>query len=226
MRLHIGAALRVAVWTSSWFVASSPYARAEPALHVRAQTRLELHAQHGGNLVRVEGLLSDDLDQPLPGRSVQLTLEAADPDHEQTPLASRTLRTDDTGHFVQALTRGSGRYALRARFAGDGLHEASSVSEVFDATRADVQLALLAPRVLALDDATIAIEVRASSEAGHEGLSIALHDEAGRELASGTTDAAGSFRVELEGTRLGEPGSGQLVASSAEDAAHTRGRAV
>jgi hypothetical protein len=175
--------------------------------------------------VRIEGSLVDDLDQPLDGRSVLLTLEAAD-DASPTDTASRTLRTDRAGRFVQALTRGTGRYTLHASFAGDSQFEGTIFSQTFDVTRADVLLQLSLPRghVIALDDPTTEFELRASSAAGAERLAVELRDESGRELARGKTDEQGVWRGALPNADLGAPGPGQWMASSALDAERAAGR--
>jgi hypothetical protein len=207
--------------------ASAPArASAQPTLHVRASTRLELHAQPNASVVRIEGTLVDDLDQPLDGRYVLLTLEATD-DASPTDTASRTLRTDRAGRFMQALTRGTGRYTLHASFAGDSQYEATIFSQTFDVTRADVQLQLLLPRghVIALDDPTTEFEVRASCVAGASRLTVELQDETGRELARGVTDEQGVWRVALPNADLGAPGPGQWMASSAQDAERVAARA-
>jgi hypothetical protein len=200
-------------------------ASAQPTLHVRASTRLELHAQPSASIVRIEGTLVDDLDQPLDGRYVLLTLDAAD-DASPTDTASRTLRTDRAGRFVQALTRGTGRYTLHASFAGDSQYEATIFSQTFDVTRADVQLQLSLPRghVITLDDPTTEFELRASSAAGAARLAVDLRDESGRELARGTTDEQGVWRGALPNADLGAPGPGQWMASSALDAERAAGR--
>ncbi|HKP59246.1 MAG TPA: carboxypeptidase-like regulatory domain-containing protein [Polyangiales bacterium] len=157
---------------------------------------------------------------------MQLTLEAADPDREPTPIATRNVRTDDSGRFVQALTRGGGRYNLLARYAGDTLHEPANTTETFDVTRAGVQLQIDAARVIALDEASSEVEVRARSEAGMELLRIALSDESGRKLAGGLTDVDGVWRATLPNATLGDHGAGQWIATSQEDAQHLPGRAV
>lgn len=195
-------------------------------LHVRASTRLELHAQPSANSVRIEGSLLDDLDQPLDGQNVLLTLEAAD-DASPSDSTSRTLRTDRAGRFVQALTRGTGRYTLHASFAGDPQYEATIFSQTFDVTRADLQLQLILPRghTVALDDPTTEVEVHASSVAGAGRLAVELRDETGRELARGTTDDQGVWRAVLSNADLGGPGPGQWMASTAQDAERAAGRA-
>jgi Carboxypeptidase regulatory-like domain len=223
MRVHSGAsAIRLVLCFS---IDAATHAHAQPVLHVRASTRLELHAQPSANQVRLEGTLVDDLDQPLEGRSVLLTLEAAD-DSSPSDAASRTLRTDRAGRFTQALTRGTGHYTLHASFAGDSLHEGTIFSQTFDVTRADVQLQLVLPRghVIALDDATTEFEVRATSPAGASRLPCELRDETGRQLARGETDDQGVWRGALANDALGQPGPGQWMASSAEDAEHAAGR--
>jgi hypothetical protein len=223
MRLHNGACAITLVLTFT--IAATTYAHAPPVLHVRESTRLELHAQPSANQVRIDGTLLDDLDQPLEGRSVLLTLEAAD-DSSPSDTASRTLRTDRTGRFTQALTRGTGHYTLHASFAGDSLHEGTIFSQTFDVTRADVQLQLVLPRghVIALDDATTEFEVRATSPAGASQLQCELRDETGRQLARGETDEQGVWRGALASDALGQPGPGQWMVTSAQDAQHAPGR--
>jgi hypothetical protein len=197
----------------------------EPTLHVRASTRLVLHARPAGGNVRVEGSLTDDLDQPLDGRNVLLTLETAD-DASPSDAASRTLRTDSAGRFVQALTRGTGRYTLHASFGGDSLHEATIFSQTFDVTRADVRLDLVLPRgsVITLDDPNTEFEVRASSVAGPKGIALELRDEAGKLLARGGSDEQGVWRGTLSNAELGAPGPGQWLVTSAQDAERAMGR--
>jgi hypothetical protein len=213
MRVHIGASalLLATLWSNG--------ANAQPTLHVRAGTRLQLHAQPTASIVRIEGTLLDDLDQPLDGRSVLLTLEAAD-DASPKDTASRTLRTDRAGRFVQALTRGTGRYTLHASFDGDPLHDGSIFSQTFDVTRADVQLELVLPRghVVSLDDPTTEFEVRASSAVGGAHIELDLRDESGRQLARGVSDDRGMWRGALPSADLGAPGPGQWMASSTADA--------
>ncbi len=209
-------------------LAQSALAQREPTLHVRASTRIELHAQTGANLVRIEGRLLDDLDQPLGARSVLLTLTAADDTPPSGEPPSRMLRTDAAGRFLQQLTRGSGRYTLSARYAGDALHDAVEISQTFDVMRAGVQLQLVLPQghVVYLDEANADFEVRAHSEAGADGLMLTLRDESGRTLANGVADAQGVWRGSLVTGELGEPGPGQWTASSIPDAERAAGTVV
>jgi Carboxypeptidase regulatory-like domain len=106
------------------------------------------------------------------------------------------------------------------------LHDAASVTEMFDVMRAGVQLQIDAARVIALDDVSTDVEVRARSEAGSELLRISLSDESGRSLGGGLTDVDGVWRAKLESATLGEHGAGQWIATSAEDAQHMPGRAM
>ena len=218
-------ALIWALYCSSF--ARSAGAQREPTLHVRASTRIELHAQAGANQIRISGRLIDDLDQPLVGRSVLLTLTAADDTIASDP-PSRMLRTDSSGRFVQQLTRGTGRYTLRARYAGDPLHEPGEISQTFDVMRSGVQLQLVLPQghVVSLDEASADFEVRATSEASVEGLILSLKDETGRTLANGGTDSQGVWRSAMPTSELGDPGPGEWTVTSVPDAERAAGSGV
>lgn len=206
---------------------SAASAQHAPTLHVRANTRLELHAQPSANSVRIDGVLLDDLDEALEGRNILLTLETVADSGSQPESSSRTLRTDRAGRFVQALTRGSGRYTLHASFAGDSAYEPSIFSQTFDVTRADVQLQFALPpgHVVSLDEATSAFEVRATSPAGAAGLALELRDDTGKVLAKGVSDEQGVWRGTLSNSELGPPGTAEWIALSAQDAERAAGRA-
>ena len=114
------------------------------SLHVRAGSRRERHPRRGANVVHFDGSLRDDLDAPLPLRSIRLRGEPAEPaDGAEAPeQSSREVRSDASGEFSETLSLRLGRYRIEAAYDGDGVHEASQTSEVFDLALADVQLAI------------------------------------------------------------------------------------
>jgi len=225
----------------TWVAAWSSRAAAEPSLHVRASSRLELHTRRDANVVRIEGVLSDDLDVPLAGRSVRLSVEqvGAEPplsaaaretraDAQTLTDASwtRVVRTNPEGRFSQALTLSLGRYRLGANYAGDALHAASALERTVDVALHDVELQIVLPRgrAISLDDPQLEIELRARSEAGGAGLTIMVLDQDRRSLAHGVSDEQGTLRLTVPTDALGEPGPGQLIAISAADGERAAGR--
>jgi Carboxypeptidase regulatory-like domain len=213
-------------------------AAAEPSLHVRAGTRIELHARSEDAGLRVVGALRDDLDVPLPGRSLRLRVDPASPSESAaaslageataatsggTRAWSRKLRSDDAGQFEQLIALPLGRYRITAEYAGDDSHERADLEHTVDLALAEVTLELRLPggQNISLDQEQFDVELRARfgiEPAEPAELPIRLHDERGRELARGKSDARGHWRSTLPTAVLGPPGPGRLFATTPADA--------
>lgn len=217
LRLVWAALLVLAV---SW---STPMA-AQPALRVRAATHVELMLAALPTGVRVSGVLRDDMDTPVADREVRV---AVAPSEVSTQGEAQLVQTGADGRFSCTFTTSASTYRARASYEGDTFYERSETTQRLDRSAAGVQLVLALPpdRVLHLDAPTVHIATQASSTASVAALRLSLHDELGRELASGRTDEDGLWQTELASTLLGEPGVGTLVVSSLADPEHAAGTA-
>lgn len=216
-------------------------AAAEPSLHVRAATRIELHTRSEAAGLRVAGALRDDLDGTLAGRTLRLRVEPVG-SSDSAGLAgeasvaanggnrswTRQLRSDAAGQFEQLIPLPLGRYRVMAEYGGDALHEHTDVEHTLDLALAEATLELRLPggRVISLDQERYDVELRASVAGEPAGLSIRLHDERGRELARGVSDARGHWSASLPTLALGAPGPGHLLATTPADSEHAAAEVV
>jgi hypothetical protein len=194
-------------------------AAAQPLVRVRAESRIELRTRRLPDAVVVEGVLRDDLGQPLPGRPVQIRIEAVG----GGGFAVREETTTDArGEFRLETPLPIGEYLLRATFREDDVYQRFEAQRRLDLERADVRLRVIVPEGgrLDLDVALHPIEVIAESDEGGAGLSIQLLDELDRPLTEGTTDAEGHVAFVLHASVIGPPGAGRLKARSQPDARH------
>ena len=197
-------------------------AHAQPSVRIRAGATIELDAIRQGTL---HGRLLDDMGEPIVGQVVVLEVSAAGTVDTPRRIAARS---DEAGAFAAALGDGPTTLAIRAAYAGDRERAPVRVERTLDRMRAEVQLRFIEPRsaYLDLDAQAHGVLVRASSELGGAGLALELHDERGKVLASGTTDAEGAWRGELRSDQLGEPSAGSFELRSEGDAERAAARAV
>ena len=212
MRRHLAIAL-VLSWAS--------LLQAQPVVHVRAETRIEL-VERRGDPALLRGSLRDDLGEPLPRRDV--TIEVID--SAGTGHLREVVRTGPDGAFQLAVPGELTSYRARARFAGDDTHDPVAVERRFDRRRAGVHLALdVGGRTrLDLDADDHEVTVRAECEAGVADLPVELLDEADRPLASGRTGADGRWTIRLPSAAFGNPGVGRLVARTPGDSRRSEAR--
>ncbi|MDD9936027.1 MAG: carboxypeptidase regulatory-like domain-containing protein [Myxococcales bacterium] len=226
-RSHTAVVRRPArVWIAGTLLVlvSSMTTRAQPTVHVHAATRIELHSSRGATGVRIRGVLLDDLDGPVANAAIDLRVT---PQEGDGVTDRRTLRTTADGTFRVELPLELGSYRARATFAGEGHHGGSAAEHVIDLTRADVRLTFLEPRDrrVNLDEPLAALALRASSAEGGARISLIVADELGRQVAAGTTDAAGLLHIEVASEDLGPASMGRLVARSEGDGLRTAARA-
>jgi hypothetical protein len=209
-----------------WFAAAlaPPPLWAAPSLRVRAQVGIELQAVPSANGISVRGEIRDDLGAALPGRELQLRIE---PGAAAGRTQSRTLHSDGRGRFVSnlgALTNAQ----ISVDYDGDNYYQRASATRTIEPQRSEVQLEFSEPSQLALslDQANHSVVLRALSPLGGAGLAISLQDELARPLASGVTDATGTLRLDPSSALLGEPGLGELVATTAGDETRAAARGV
>jgi hypothetical protein len=190
-------------------------AHAQPSVRVRAATQLELEALPSEHGLTLQGILHDDLGQPLPARPIELQLTT-----DAGAKQQRTRQTGDDGSFRAVFALPPGRYRALARFAGDVAYTEGAQQRELDAGKADVRLRFVEPRTLRvdLDEKTHVIAVRASSSAGASGIDLRVQDEQGHELVHARSDDDGVVRAELASAALGPAGIGKLIAQSSADA--------
>jgi len=218
--------LRVEVALVLTVVLSSAAAvSAEPSLRVRAQVSIELHTAPTPTGLRLLGTLRDDLGAPLANRDLTAYFDAQT---QRGQMRGRVARTDDTGRFGMPIACGTAT-ACRAtvEFDGDAYHERTATSQLVETQRAELQLAFLQPRDLnvSLDAPYTQVVVQALSSVGGAHVHLALENELGRVLGTGTTDADASLQMQIDSDLLGEPGLGELVLRAAGDATRTAARA-
>jgi hypothetical protein len=203
-----------AIWA---LAALAALASAQPVVRVRANTRIKLERVESGRSLTLHGSLVDDLDTPLAGRTVQVTITPRTADER---ASRRTLRTDAEGGFRVAVAALRGVYVARARFDGDAHCASSERALELDLAKAELRLRFLLPREprIDLDTGRHAIALLASSQQGGAALEVALEDENGRVLARGRTSSDGTFRATLDSDAFGSPSAGRLIARSPGDA--------
>jgi hypothetical protein len=159
---------------------------------------------------------------PLPNRELTLTSEGQD--HVRS--RARSLRTDRDGKIDVPSPCGASPCRISLELEGDAFYEHALISHLIEPLKAEVQLDILEPSALQLDldQAEARITVRASSAQGGAGLVLALEDELGRKLASGTTGQDGSAVFLVSSSALGGAGLGELIARTPGDASRTAAR--
>jgi hypothetical protein len=210
LRWFLAGLVALVCWTSAT-------ARADHVVRVRAETRIELDVGREGATLRIRGALRDDGGGAVASRDVHVSVR---PEHGAV-LESHTVRTDDSGLFSVELPAAEGASVVDASFLGEPDLEASSVRVIADEQRAHVVLVVALPEGnrLSLDEPTHLVRISASSAHGGERLRVALRNEIGTELGSGTTDATGRLALEIASSELGPPAAGRLVARSEPDQA-------
>ena len=181
-----------------------PAALAQPMLHVRAETRIELSVDASRDVL--VGVLRDDRGEALSGRAVEVTIE------EGARTTRTLLTTDARGEFEQPVTPG-GEYAASARFGGDADHTAQSVARTLRVDRDDLHLRLIGETQIDLDAPHTEIRVEGRTLHGAEGLGVELSDELGRAFARAPLDPDGVAVFSLAGQDFGAPGAGYLRAA-------------
>jgi hypothetical protein len=203
--------------------------RAEPLVRVRGESRIEIGVVHGELGVSISGALRDELGTPLAGRT--LAVEAIPESAPDDPWVAE-LSTDEAGRFTLEIAGADRNYRLLATFRGDATHRGVRVERNVERARDDVRLELKleAGARIDLDADKIAVDVVAESDAGGALLAMRLTDEAGRELARGTTLPDGRLHLTVPTSLLGPPGAGLLRIESLRDAhraeAQTEARVV
>ncbi len=196
-------------------------AAAQPMVVIRAEARIELRASHEDDTITVHGTLVDDLGAPMARRSVVVAIH--EPDGRTLQTARRI--TDAEGAFSLSVPGPPTRYTLTASYEGDDYHPRLSVERQADLSRAPTRMRLdVGDGRIDLDSEDHAIVVTARGPHGGGGLSIAILDELGRELATGITDAEGRLEVRLATGAIGEPGDGRIIARTEGDARRAEAR--
>lgn len=190
---------------------------AQPMVHVRAESRIELSVARVSGGIGIDAVLRDDLGTPLADRD--LTVRLSPRAHDAIPNSARR-RTDATGKVHVEFALPTGDYEIGAQFPGDEDHDRAEVARPLDLTRADVRLRISVPnegRFSREDPSPVLIGVAAESVEGGAGLAVSLTDELGRPLSNGTTDAHGHVEFRMLVSELGPASAGRLVAHSAAD---------
>jgi hypothetical protein len=198
-------------------IAIAGAARAQPLVHVQAETRIELALGRDGERLSVVGHLRDDLGAPLVDRELVLEIHEGD---ERSPRSAppEVVRTTTGGRFETTFDLPIGRYWMRAEYAGEEHFLGSVVSREVLLDHAHVTLDVQIPTGprLDLDAPSHHVIVLARSEAGGGGLEITVSENE-RELARGTTSETGALELDLASESLGPPSAARLVVRSAAD---------
>ncbi|MBK8168900.1 MAG: hypothetical protein IPK60_00990 [Sandaracinaceae bacterium] len=205
-------ALAICLWT----LLDAPVF-AQPMIHVRSESRIELSVRRVTGGIAIEAVLRDDLGTPLADRDVVVRLSPRA--HDAIPSSARR-RSDATGKVRAEFALPTGDYEIGAQFAGDDDHDRAEVARPLDLTRADVRLRMAVPnegRFSREDPNPVQVEVLAESVEGGFGLNVHLSDELGRPLATSMTDARGSAHFRMLVTELGPASAGRLIARSDAD---------
>ena len=183
---------------------------AQPVVHVRAETRLEVATEPADAGAEVRGTLRDDAGTPLPGRAIAVTFRGEHPIHLR-------LQTDAEGDFSALVP--PDMESAELRFEGEEFLMASAANLRLNDRRAHVTLRVNAPGGgrLSLDIPQHLLTIQAESDRGGDGLQLTLANELGQMLAAGTTDHESRWEVTIPSSELGSPGVGRLVVRSGAD---------
>lgn len=215
---HIRRGLRATALATALWAIESP-AHAEPTVRVRADSRIELGVTHLDVGMSITGALRDELGLGLSDRALELSAIPLDEPGAPFEVA---VRTNAAGEFALEIADGNHDYRLLASFDGDAGHRGVRVERSVERARSDVRLELRvgAGSRLDLDAPELALEAVAESDAGGQGITLRLSDEAGHELALARTDAQGRARFVVPSERFGPPGTGLLRVESLRDERH------
>lgn len=198
-------------------VTSAPTASAQPTVHVRGKSQIEIRIGQKAQRLLLDGELRDERNRPLTGRTVQLEVEA------RGRIALRAdLVTDGGGRFLTPVEVPAESERLKVRFLGDDDHESAEVIRDLDPRRHDVQLRLRRTseeRIARVDlegDA-LRLELATTGPEGGRGVYVTVFDERGNRLADTTSDERGEATIVIAPAALGRPGFGTLVFRSAGD---------
>ncbi len=194
-------------------------ARAQPIVHVRAETRIELQVERLPTGARLVGTLRDDRGDPLPDRAVTMRVYPID---DRLAVGRAEGRTDGRGEVSAAFELAQSEYRVEADYPGDESYRGVRVEQRLDLARAHVRLGMALEGVGRLDRidlsrSTHAFRVHAESRLGGAGLAITLGNELREVLAEGTTDEDGAVVFVVPSDALGPPAAGRLVVRTPGD---------
>jgi hypothetical protein len=218
-----------------------------PHVEIRGVTRIDVHAARSSGEIELSGTLSDDLDAPVGGSSLTLSVtrepahDAADaapsasegraescgPPGARTPFgpsAAALLPLDSDAHFCTRFRLPSGRYVAHVVAAPSAFLEGTRADIPLDPDRKAVTLRFdPEPSGIDMDEDARSFDAIATTEEDGEitaanGIELQLSNEAAFVLASATTDAHGHARFQVATANLGPPGRGQLRVSFAGNA--------
>lgn len=216
--------MRWVAWVVGLTVAGaiSARARAQPVVHVRAETRIELEVGYPGgrSAVGVGATLRDDQGNRLAGREVSVVVTQGG----QT-IGRWRGATDDRGHVAPSFPLSGGSiYGVEATFAGDELHEDVSVFQELDFARQHVRLTIgpvaegsLGRLDLDQPEHRVRVTARSGASGGGSGLRVTVSSEIA-ELANGMTGSNGEAVLTLRSEGLGAPAAGRLIVRTSGDA--------
>jgi len=184
-------------------------AGAEPVVRVRAESRLTATLERVADGHELRGLLSDDLDVPLPNRAVTVSFARAGAVTQQLPL------TTDAQGRIAARLGALEDVDVAISFAGDALHGGSDAPVAASAGRDGLVLhwGVEAGAVFDVGTPRHELEVGLLPAAGARGVRLSLRTDFG-ELGHAVTDAAGRARFTFGAARLGPARRTRLIASA------------
>jgi hypothetical protein len=213
-------------------------AHADDRIHLRGSSRIDAHTARAAGHLLLSGVVVDDVGRPLPGARVAMTLTKAGDavGGEPVRLASASpaacsdgatppttegvdvvvLPGDEAGRFCVRLSLPTDRYLAHLEARPQGLVDGTKIDVPIDLSVAPLTLRFdPEPTTLSLDDATVNLEVVASTEddgvtVAAAGLALSLTREGGEAVAGASTNASGRARFSVEARKLGPPGRGEL----------------
>lgn len=190
--------------------------RADDAVRITAESRIEVEIGRDGPSFRIRATLRDDAGLPLSARELTATLTPADRSLAPEPLR---LRTDADGQASGSFTTATFDGSVEVRFEGDSFHAATVARASLEGQRAHVVLDVTLERGtrLSIDEPRHRLDVYATSAGGGAGLEVAVTNEMGHEVGRGWTDDRGHATLELPSDRLGPPSVGRLVVRTPGD---------
>ncbi len=135
-----------------------------------------------------------------------------------------SVGTDDAAHFCVAFDLATDRYVARVESRPTALVDGAAIDVAFDLALPPITLRFAPERAtLSLDEERTSISVVASADPSASpslalDLPLTLSNESGAALGTATTGASGIARFEIDGARLGPPGSGELRVTFAGNA--------
>jgi len=177
-------------------------------LEVRAGAEIEVRIEESDVGPVLRGKVTTERGEPLGGARLSVEVNGLD---------IPNVVTDPLGEFHVRVDVGPAGASVEVALDESARTEALRIEDTLAPARAPVDLEIRAPARASLDEATLQLEIVATSPAEVRGESVSLHRD-GRTLGVGFLDEAGRVLLRIGTDLAGPPGPAVLEARFAGDA--------